>query len=64
MTSYQVDGMACDGCETTVEEALAAVPGVESVEADHEAGTVSVTGDADADDVAAAVEDAGYELAS
>lgn len=61
MTTLDVDGMSCTGCETNVENALAAVPGVESAEADHEAGTVRVEGDADPAAVAAAIDEAGYE---
>lgn len=61
MTELSVDGMACSGCVDTVVEALEDVPGVESADADHEAGTASVTGDADVDALVRAVEDAGYE---
>lgn len=59
-----VDDMACTGCETTVEEALRDVPGVTGVEADHESGTVTVEGDADAADLVAAVDDAGYQASA
>ncbi|WP_058366839.1 heavy-metal-associated domain-containing protein [Haloparvum sedimenti] len=61
MTTIDVDGMACTGCETTVEDALAEVSGVESAKADHESGTVRVEGEADPDAVAAAIDEAGYE---
>ncbi len=58
--------MSCTGCEATVEEALRGIEGVESVSADHEENTVAVetSGDVDADELAAAVADAGYELVS
>ena len=56
-----VDGTACDGCETAVEEALEGVPGITAAAADHERGTVTAEGDADGGDLVAAVEDAGYE---
>ncbi len=61
MTTIDIDGMACGGCEDTVIDALSEVPGVETATADHEAGTATVEGDADVDALAAAVEDAGYE---
>lgn len=56
-----VEGMACDGCEANVEEAIRSVADVTSVEADHEAGVVTVEGDADVDALVEAVSDAGYE---
>jgi len=62
MTTYDVDGMSCGGCEQNVEDALADLDGVEAASADHEAGTVTVDGDADRDAVAAAVAEAGYEV--
>ncbi|MES3162378.1 MAG: cation transporter [Halorubrum sp.] len=61
MTTIEIDGMACDGCEENVVEALSAVPGVETATADHETGTATVEGDADPDALVAAVEAAGYE---
>ena len=56
-----VDGMACDGCEANVENALADVSGVTSAAADHEAATVAIEGDVDVDALVAAVTEAGYE---
>lgn len=63
-TTITVDGMACGGCETNVEDALAEVAGVSDATADHEAGSVTVEGDADVDALVAAVEDAGYEASA
>ncbi|MFB6139999.1 MAG: heavy-metal-associated domain-containing protein [Halosimplex sp.] len=59
-----VTGMSCGGCEQSVEEALESVDGVESARADREAATATVEGDADTDDLVAAVEDAGYEASA
>ncbi|WP_135363090.1 heavy-metal-associated domain-containing protein [Halosimplex halophilum] len=59
-----VTGMSCGGCEQSVEEALEGVAGVESASADREAETATVEGDADTDDLVAAVEDAGYEASA
>ena len=55
-----VEGMSCGGCEQNVETKLGDLPGVTSVEADNESDTVTVDGDASEEDIAAAVEDAGY----
>jgi copper chaperone len=55
-----VEGMSCGGCEQNVETKLSDLPGVTSVEADNESDTVTVKGGASEDDIAAAVEDAGY----
>lgn len=56
-----VSGMSCEHCEQTVAEALEDVSGVTAAEADHEAGTATVEGDADSEALAGAVADAGYE---
>lgn len=57
-----VEGMSCGGCEQNVVEALEGLDGVESVDADHEANTVAVEGDADEAEVSAAIENAGYTV--
>jgi len=58
--------MSCNGCEQNVENALQGLDGVSRVEADHEADTVDVVVD-DAvtdDDLTAAIEGAGYDVAA
>lgn len=59
-----VEGMTCEHCEQTVEEALSDVGGVESVAADRNAESVTVEGDADEDELVAAVRDAGYDASA
>lgn len=61
-----VSGMSCNGCEQNVENALGNVEGVTRIEADHQDGTVElVAEDAVTDeDIEAAVEDAGYDVAA
>ncbi len=61
-----VSGMACGGCEENVEEALMALNGIESVDADHESDTVTVRVDdgVSDDDLVGAIESAGYEVTS
>ncbi len=61
--TYAVQGMTCSHCERSVQEEVEALPGVTAARADHASGTVVVTGKADADAVAAAVQAAGYEIA-
>lgn len=64
--TISVSGMSCDGCEQNVKNALQNVEGVSRVEADHEAETVEFVaedGVAD-DDVEAAIENAGYDVAA
>lgn len=65
-TAYTVTGMTCGHCVNAVTEELTRIPGVRDVRVDLGTGRVTVTSDAplsDAD-VAAAVDEAGYELAS
>ncbi|MFD1599152.1 heavy-metal-associated domain-containing protein [Halobellus rarus] len=59
-----VSGMSCAHCEETVEDALLAVSGVESAEADRESESATVEGDTDVSDLVAAVDDAGYDASS
>ena len=58
--TIDVEGMHCGGCEETVEAALRSVPGVTRASADRDAERATVEGDADAEALVAAVEDAGY----
>ncbi|GGL60635.1 heavy-metal-associated domain-containing protein [Halocalculus aciditolerans] len=60
-TTLTVDGMNCDGCADIITGALEEVSGVDDASADLDAKTVSVDGDADADDLLEAVEFAGYD---
>lgn len=62
-TTITVTGMSCSGCERNVVAAVESITGVESVEADHAADRVHVEGAADPAAIAAAIEDAGYEVA-
>ncbi|SES14774.1 heavy-metal-associated domain-containing protein [Corynebacterium cystitidis] len=61
--NYTVEGMTCGHCEASVKEEVGEISGVTAVTADHTTGAVSVTGENFTDDqVAAAVEEAGYAL--
>jgi len=61
-TTLAVSGMSCTGCESNVESAVSELAGVQAVDADHEAGTVTVDGDVDEAALREAIEDSGYEL--
>jgi len=62
--NYTVQGMTCGHCADAVTEEVNKIDGVESVAVDVESGTVLVVSAAALDPtrVAAAVDEAGYEL--
>jgi copper ion binding protein len=60
MPTISVEGMSCEHCEQTVEDAVREIPGVTRVTADEAAQQVDIDGDADIDAVLQAIEDAGY----
>ena len=64
-STYTVTGMTCGHCVSAVSEEVGGLPGVTEVEVDLPTGAVTVTSDGPLDDaaVAAAVEEAGYQLA-
>jgi len=59
-----VEGLSCEHCERTVEDALMDVDGVTAATADHEAGSATVEGDAETAALVAAVADAGYDASA
>lgn len=66
-TTYQVEGMTCGHCERAVVQELMGVDGVRAVSVDlvpQGVSVVTVTGDREPsrEDVAAAVDEAGYTL--
>ena len=62
--TYNVNGMTCGHCVTAVTTSLTALPAVNDVDVDLDAGTVTVTSDEPLDTAAVrtAVDEAGYEL--
>ncbi|MFB6351564.1 MAG: heavy metal translocating P-type ATPase [Bradymonadaceae bacterium] len=66
--SYDVDGMTCGGCASSVREALQSVDGIDEVDIDLDAGRADVHLDGDSPDdpdtldstIEAAVSEAGY----
>ncbi|MEB3372067.1 heavy-metal-associated domain-containing protein [Saccharopolyspora mangrovi] len=63
-TTYHVTGMTCQHCVASVTEEVGALDGVTDVKVDLPTGAVTVVGSAPEASVRAAVEEAGYELAS
>ena len=63
-STWTVRGMTCGHCVASVAEELAELPGVEQVDVALDGGRVVVRSAThlDRSDVAAAVEEAGYEL--
>ncbi|MBR6377321.1 MAG: cation transporter, partial [Oscillospiraceae bacterium] len=57
-----VKGMMCHNCERHVREALEALPGVESAEADFRTGLVKIRGEVPEAALRAAVKAAGYQF--
>lgn len=63
-TEYAVRGMTCGHCASAVTEEVTRIPGVTEVDVDVATGRVTVrsTGPVSDDAVAAAVDEAGYEV--
>lgn len=59
-----VEGMSCEHCEQTVEEALEKVEGVTSATADRDSESATVEGSAEPDELVTAVENAGYDASA
>ncbi|HEY6530884.1 MAG TPA: heavy-metal-associated domain-containing protein [Acidimicrobiales bacterium] len=63
LRTYSVPGISCTHCRDAIESEVAVVTGVEEVYVDVDHRTVAVTGDATDDDLRAAIDEAGYEVA-
>ncbi|NUS73249.1 MAG: heavy-metal-associated domain-containing protein [Corynebacteriales bacterium] len=65
-TSYTVKGMTCGHCVSSVTAEITAIDGVSDVSVDLATGQVNVTSDKELNEreVAAAIDEAGYELIS
>jgi len=63
-TAYTVEGMTCGHCVGAVTEEISKLAGVRDVQVDLGTGRVTVTSDAplEREVVAAAVDEAGYDL--
>ncbi len=63
MEQYSVTGMSCAACSTRVEKAVSEVAGVESCTVNLLTNSMGVEGNASAESIIKAVEDAGYGAA-
>ena len=64
--TYTVTGMTCGHCVSAVTTELSSIAGVTAVDVDLDTGRATVTSDEplDRETVAAAVDEAGYQLVS
>ena len=60
---FNVPDISCDHCKSAIEEAVAAIPEVDSVVVTVDRRVVEVAGVASDDAVIAAIQLAGYEVA-
>ena len=62
VAEYQVTGMSCAHCEAAIRSEVGQIEGIQSIEVSAETGRLVVTSAADiaADQVLAAVDEAGY----
>ena len=59
-----VEGMTCEHCEQTVEEALEGIDEVTTASADRDSESATVEGGAEPDELVTVVEDAGYDASA
>jgi len=62
-TELKIEGMSCSHCSAAVTKALESVTGVMQARVDLAAGTATVEGEADMDELVAAVVEEGYRVA-
>ena len=63
--TYNVPAISCDHCKHAIESEVSQVQGVEAVEVDVQAKTVTVSGDPlDEAAIIGAIDEAGYEVAT
>jgi copper chaperone CopZ len=63
--TYSVPGVSCAHCKRVIEGEVSGLPGVELVDVDLDAKTVTVTGQPlDERAIIAAIDEAGYEVAA
>ena len=57
---FNVDKMKCSGCSANVEKALQDIDGIESIQIDLDAKTVSIEGEINIIEIANIISTAGY----
>ena len=60
----KINGMVCGGCENRVKNALSTIEGIESVEANHNTGIVTIKTEKDLDmvQINERIVDLGFEI--
>ena len=60
----KINGMVCEGCENRVKTALSEISGVESVDANHNTGIVTIKSEKDLEiaQIKEKIIDLGYEI--
>ena len=59
--TFSVQNVKCGGCASTIQDGLAAMPGIDTVEVEVEGGTVTVSGaDLDRATLSAKLAELGY----
>lgn len=58
---YRIEGMKCTHCQSSLEEAVLSLEGVEQVQADRIQGTLRVMGKADSDTIKSVVDRLGFK---
>lgn len=60
----KINGMVCGGCENRVKTALSTIEGIESVEANHNTGIVTIKTEKDLDmvQIKERIVDLGFEI--
>lgn len=62
-TIIKVQGMACEGCEKRIQNALKNMEGIENVDANHKEGTVIINiNQIDINKVKQRIEDLGFTI--
>ncbi|MEY2517315.1 MAG: copper chaperone [bacterium] len=61
--TFNVSGMTCGHCKSSVVSEVLQVPGVRAVDVDLDSGVLTVRGDADDAAIRKAVDEAGYAVA-
>jgi copper chaperone CopZ len=61
--SFNVTGMTCGHCTSSVVAEVLQVPGVRAVDVDLDSGVLTVRGDAEEAAIRKAVDEAGYAVA-
>jgi copper chaperone len=62
--TYSVPGISCGHCKAAIEAEVGALAGISTVDVNVDSRSVLVIGDVSDDEVRAAIDEAGYEVAA